>query len=227
GMRSEPVAPPYVVGHARNFPDASILHHLARSVKPHRKIFQSADGAAGVAMAMDKIGNEEEIVMFHFTAARSLGLLVSVGTASLFALAAGPTANAAPTASCPAPGAASVQAGTGDASCSATSTSGGAAAAYGIDGTAAADAAATSLSLAIGQNGGTATSSSEFLSGPAAIALGPGAQATTVGVRPGLSIGIAGPGAVVTVTGVSTPTCTGGPGFAGDFQTLQGCVSLH
>jgi hypothetical protein len=44
-------------------------------------------------------------------------------------------------------------------------------------------------------------------------------------VRPGLSIGIAGPGATVSVTGVSTPTCSGGFGFAGDFQTFQGCFS--
>lgn len=103
----------------------------------------------------------------------------------------------------------------------------GAAAAYGLDGNAAADAAPTSLSLAIAANGGEASSASQYLSGPAAIAVGPGASAVVTGVRPGLSIGIAGPGATVNVTGTSTPTCTGGPGFAGDFQTLQGCVSMR
>ncbi|MFC9439913.1 protein kinase, partial [Nocardia sp. NPDC057030] len=43
---------------------------------------------------------------------------------------------------------------------------------------------------------------------------------------PGLAIGIAGPGASVVVDGVTGPTCSGGVGFAGDFQTFQGCLSL-
>ncbi|MDN2502399.1 protein kinase, partial [Nocardia nova] len=54
-----------------------------------------------------------------------------------------------------------------------------------------------------------------------------GATADLSGVRPGLAIGIAGPGATVTVSGVGTPVCSGGPGFAGDFQTFQGCLSMR
>ncbi|NUS93792.1 MAG: protein kinase [Nocardia sp.] len=163
--------------------------------------------------------------MFRFATPHTLGLFVVAGAASLWAVAGGPAAHAAPPASCQAPGAVSVQNGEAGATCSANSAAGGAAAAYGLDGRATADAAPTSLSLAVAQNGGTAASASQFLSGPAAIAVGPDAQTTVIGARPGLSIGIAGPGATVTVTGTSTPTCTGGPGFAGDFQTLQGCVS--
>ncbi|MAU80663.1 hypothetical protein VX037_21535 [Gordonia sp. Z-3] len=83
----------------------------------------------------------------------------------------------------------------------------------------------TGLTLAIVDNGGTATVTGDNYSGPAAIAVGPGAEVSMTGVRPGLAIGIAGPGATVVVDGKNGPTCAGGPAFAGDFQTLQGCMS--
>ncbi|MBF6077645.1 DUF6764 family protein [Nocardia beijingensis] len=158
------------------------------------------------------------------TFTRSLGLTTTVGAAWLGMWFTAPAATAAP-AACPAPGLAAIQSTDGTASCSARSDTGGAAAAYGIEATASADAAPSSLSLAIAQGGGVATSNSTFLSGPAAIAVGPDARVTTSGVRPGLSIGIAGPGATVAVTGVTAPTCGGGFGFAGDFQTGQACFS--
>ncbi|MEE4022294.1 DUF6764 family protein [Gordonia sp. PKS22-38] len=83
----------------------------------------------------------------------------------------------------------------------------------------------TGLTLAITDNGGTAAATGDNYSGPAAIAVGPDASVTMTGVRPGLAIGIAGPGATVVVDGRNGPTCSGGLAFAGDFQTLQGCVS--
>lgn len=83
----------------------------------------------------------------------------------------------------------------------------------------------TGLTLAIVDNGGVASATGDNYSGPAAIALGPGAEVTMTGVKPGLAIGIAGPGATVVVDGKNGPTCSGGPAFAGDFQTFRGCVS--
>ncbi|GAC68537.1 hypothetical protein [Gordonia soli] len=83
----------------------------------------------------------------------------------------------------------------------------------------------TGLTLAITDNGGKATSTGDNFAGPAAIAMGPGATVTMSGIKPGLAIGIAGPGATVTVDGKNRPVCTGGPAFAGDFQTWQGCRS--
>lgn len=80
------------------------------------------------------------------------------------------------------------------------------------------------ISLAIADNGGKATAEGNNLSGPAAIAIGPGATVEAIGVRPGLAIAIAGPGAHVVLDGKNGPVCSGnGMAFAGDFQTLKGC----
>ena len=81
------------------------------------------------------------------------------------------------------------------------------------------------LSLAITNDRGSATATADNYAGPAAIAVGKGASVTMTGGRPGLAIGIAGPGATVVVDGKNGPTCTGGPAFAGDFQTWKGCTS--
>ncbi|WP_439032221.1 hypothetical protein [Gordonia terrae] len=130
----------------------------------------------------------------------ALGFVVAAAGATAVSLAAAPSASAAPTI-CPAlPG----QSASAD-SCSAES-------------------GPTGLSLAITDNGGTATSSADNYAGPAAIALGPGATVNMNGIRPGLAIGIAGPGGEVVVDGKNGPTCKG-PAFAGDFQTFRGCIS--
>lgn len=82
------------------------------------------------------------------------------------------------------------------------------------------------LSLAIADDGGVATATADDFAGPAAISIGPNSSVTMTGIKPGLAIGIAGPDASVTVDGEGTPVCTGpGFAFAGDFQTLQGCIS--
>ncbi len=83
----------------------------------------------------------------------------------------------------------------------------------------------TGLTLAISVDGGKATAIGDNFSGPAAIAIGNGATVNMTGVNPGLTIGIAGPGGTVTVDGKTAPTCTGGLGFAGDFQTGKGCIN--
>ncbi|PZU01750.1 MAG: hypothetical protein DI630_10965 [Gordonia sp. (in: high G+C Gram-positive bacteria)] len=83
----------------------------------------------------------------------------------------------------------------------------------------------TGLTLAITADGGVAVSTGNNFSGPAAIALGPGAVVEMQGVNPGLSIGIAGPGATVVVDGQNRVQCTDGISFAGDFQTWSGCFN--
>jgi hypothetical protein len=83
----------------------------------------------------------------------------------------------------------------------------------------------TGLTLAITADGGIAVSTGDNFSGPAAIALGPGAVVSMEGVNPGLSIGIAGPGATVVVDGQNRVQCTNGISFAGDFQTWSGCFN--
>ena len=83
----------------------------------------------------------------------------------------------------------------------------------------------TGLTLAITADGGVALSTGNNFSGPAAIALGPGAVVEMQGVNPGLSIGIAGPGATVVVDGQNRVQCTDGISFAGDFQTWSGCFN--
>ena len=152
--------------------------------------------------------------------------IATAGAFSLFAgagiaFAAAP-ASAAPLA-CPAlPNQTSVT-----DNCSATSSPTGTSAGIGdTKGAASANAKANGLSLAIGLGGGKATSQAQNFAAPAAIASGPGAVVNLTGVKPGLAIGIAGPGATVTVTGTSAATCTGGQGFAGDFQTFSGCINL-
>ena len=133
------------------------------------------------------------------TARIALGALVATAGAGAIAFAAAPDAAAAPTI-CPAlPGQSSTMPG-----CTA-------------------DSGPTGLSLAVVDNGGTASSKADNYAGPAAIAMGPKASVTMTGIKPGLAIGIAGPGATVVVDGKNGPTCTGGTSFAGDFQTLKGC----
>ncbi|WP_081622450.1 DUF6764 family protein [Jongsikchunia kroppenstedtii] len=146
------------------------------------------------------------------------GFASTAAAATLFATG---TATAAP-GYCPAyPGQATYQSG-----CSATADPTGTAAGIAdTGGHAAATAGPNGLSLGIGLAGGTATSQARDYSGPAAIALGPGANATAMGVRPGLSIAIAGSNATVTVDGKHPATCTDGAGFAGDFQTFSGCLN--
>ncbi|WP_440712515.1 hypothetical protein [Gordonia sp. FQ] len=90
--------------------------------------------------------------------------------------------------------------------------------------TCSAKAGPDAIGLAISDGGGIAWSQGDGLSGPAAIAIGPGASVQATGIRPGLSIGIAGPGAHVVIDGRKGPVCSGkGFAFAGDFQTLRGC----
>ena len=130
------------------------------------------------------------------------GVLAAVAGSAALAFAAAPGASAAPVSVCPAlPGQSSSA-----ADCTAAS-------------------GPTGLSLAITLDGGMAAVAGNNFSGPAAVAIGNGAQVNMDGVRPGLSIGIAGPGGQVTVDGVNRVTCTDGPGFAGDFQTLTGCFN--
>ncbi|MGV9824291.1 MULTISPECIES: DUF6764 family protein [unclassified Gordonia (in: high G+C Gram-positive bacteria)] len=129
----------------------------------------------------------------------TVGFVIAGAGAGAIAFAGAADASAAPSL-CPAlPGQSAVK-----ADCSATS-------------------GPTGLSLAISDNGGKATSAADNYSGPAAIALGPNATVNATGIKPGLSIGIAGPGATVTIDGKNGPTCAGGQSFAGDFQTLKGC----
>ncbi|WP_433574612.1 DUF6764 family protein [Nocardia brasiliensis] len=166
--------------------------------------------------------------MFHNTSRRLTASLLGLGLSTVGAAwIAAPHAAAAPAVDCRAPGASRVTGALDGAQCTATSVDGSAAAAFGFDGAAYADAGPASLALALAQNGGTATARSQSLAGPAAIAIGPGATVNAAGVRPGLSIAVAGPGATVELTGQTGPTCGGGLAFAGDFQTLQGCLSTR
>ncbi|MFH5229559.1 DUF6764 family protein [Antrihabitans spumae] len=154
-------------------------------------------------------------------------IIVGGGLATAAAALAIPTTAAAAPTGCQSAGAGLVTNSSNVSGCSATAVPGSAAAAYGTDGVATSAAGSSGLALAIATAGGTASALAQNLSGPAAIAMGPGAEVTALGVRPGLSLGIAGPGAKVTIDGVTGPTCTGGPGVAADFQTLQSCLSLQ
>lgn len=130
------------------------------------------------------------------------GVLAAVAGSAALAFAAAPGASAAPVSVCPAlPG----QSSTAE-DCTA-------------------DSGPTGLTLAITLDGGKAYVTGDNFAGPAAIAIGTGAEVNMEGVSPGLAIGIAGPGGQVTVDGVNRVTCTDGPGFAGDFQTLTGCFN--
>lgn len=131
----------------------------------------------------------------------ALGFVVAGAGAAAISLAAGPSAQAAPQV-CPAlPGQSSTM-----ANCSA-------------------DSGRTGLSLAVVDNGGTASVTADNYAGPAAIAMGKGAEITMVGDKPGLSIAFAGPGAKVSIGGGKPATCSGGQAFAGDLLTLTGCTS--
>ncbi|MFF5033384.1 DUF6764 family protein [Nocardia salmonicida] len=159
----------------------------------------------------------------HYGRVTGIGFGAAIAIAGVIAMA--PTAGAAPV-DCRVPGAGMIENSSDTSECAASSVGGSAAAAFGVDGSAAASAGPQALALAIGVGGGAATSQAQGLSGPAALALGPGSTVDASGVRPGLALGIAGAGASVTIDGKTTPTCVGGPALAGDFQTLQGCVSL-
>ncbi len=84
--------------------------------------------------------------------------------------------------------------------------------------------ATNAIALAVTANGGTAVADAKNFSGPAAIAVGDNAHSEAWGVKPGLAIAIAGPNSTVRVTGDTPTECEGTWGFAGDFQTLTGCV---
>ncbi|AZA10905.1 hypothetical protein [Corynebacterium gerontici] len=81
------------------------------------------------------------------------------------------------------------------------------------------------IALGVSALGGKATAHASNLSGPAAIAVGEGAHVEAHGVNPGLAIGIAGPDTMVKIDGTTPVVCEGQAGFAGDFQTLTGCVA--
>ena len=152
----------------------------------------------------------------------------AAGIAAFTLLAAGGTAfAAAPASAAPDVCQATPGQSAGRADCQATSSATGTSAAIGdTTGAASADAGRNGLSLGIGLDGGTATSSATNYSAPAAIAVGPRSTATLTGIKPGLAIGIAGRGATVTLNGKDPATCSGGPSFAGDFQTFSGCIDL-
>ncbi|MBT0567853.1 DUF6764 family protein [Williamsia sp. CHRR-6] len=142
------------------------------------------------------------------------------------ALAAAP-ASAAPTAPNPAVCPALATQKVDLVNCSADSSPTGTSAGIGTNGgSGKASAGTNGLALGIGLNGGKATSTAKGYSAPAAIAVGPGATVTLQGIKPGLAIGIAGAGATVTIDGKNAATCSGGPSFAGDFQTFTGCINL-
>lgn len=92
------------------------------------------------------------------------------------------------------------------------------------NGDAHARAAGDAIALAVAAQGGQVHASAENFSGPAGIAVGEGAQVHAHGVKPGLAIGIAGPNTTVTIPGNAPVTCEGTAAFAGDFQSLTGCV---
>lgn len=84
--------------------------------------------------------------------------------------------------------------------------------------------ATNGIALGVSSKDGKAVANARNFSGPAAIAIGKGAHAEARGVKPGLSIAIAGPNSTVKVSGTDVAQCSGQWGLAGDFQTLTGCV---
>lgn len=156
------------------------------------------------------------------TLTRILGGAAAIGTACAFAALAPATASAAPVGCTTAPGGADAALISGGSQCDSTADASSAAAGYGFEGWGSAEAAVNAAALALGFNGGTAVSSAEFGSGPAAISFGPGSVASNTGVGPGLSIAVAGPGATITLT--PTGAVCSGLGIAGSFSTLQGCI---
>ncbi|RAV31919.1 hypothetical protein [Corynebacterium heidelbergense] len=85
-------------------------------------------------------------------------------------------------------------------------------------------AARDAIALAVSAQGGKVDVNAGSFSGPAGIAIGDGAVVNAQGVKPGLAIGIAGPGTTVNISGTAPVKCEGNAAFAGDFQTLTGCV---
>ena len=156
------------------------------------------------------------------TLVRTIGSAAALGIAGACALLLPGTASAAPVECTTAPAGAAETALDGISQCDSTADGTSAAAGYGIDGWGSASALTNAAALALGLGGGTAVSDATGGAGPAAIAFGPGSVATNEGVGPGLSIAVAGPGATITLT--PTGAICQGPGIAGSFTTLQGCI---
>lgn len=156
------------------------------------------------------------------TITRTIGGAAALGFAGACAILLPGTASAAPVLCTTAPGE-SAEIAVDDASrCDSTADATSAAAGYGAQGWGSATAALDAAALALGLNGGTAVADASFGGGPAAIAIGPGSVAANEGVGPGLSIAVAGPGATITLT--PTGAICDGPGIAGSFTTLRGCI---
>ncbi|MCZ4274707.1 hypothetical protein C5142_10755 [Rhodococcus sp. BGS-1C] len=153
---------------------------------------------------------------------RTVGGAAAIGIACAAAVLLPGTASAAPVACTTAPGGAAQVALDGTSQCDSVADATSAAAGYGIAGWGSATAVANAAALALGLEGGTAVADASFGGGPAAIAFGPGSVAANEGVGPGLSIAVAGPGATITLT--PTGAVCDGPGIAGSFTTLQGCI---
>lgn len=153
---------------------------------------------------------------------RSLGGVAAIGTALAFAALVPATASAAPVGCTTAPGGNAEASLVGGSQCDSQADATSAAAGYGFEGWGSANAMANAAALALGFSGGTAVADGTAGGGPAAIAFGPGSLADNSAVGPGLSIAIAGPGATITLT--PTGAVCQGPGIAGSFTTLQGCI---
>ncbi|MBY6414183.1 hypothetical protein HQ346_21030 [Rhodococcus sp. BP-252] len=156
------------------------------------------------------------------TITRALGGAASLGIALACAALLPGTASAAPVECTTAPSGAAETGLAGASQCDSTADATSAAAGYGFEGWGSATALSNAAALALGFGGGTAVSDATFGAGPAAISFGPGSVATNEAIGPGLSIAIAGPGSVVTLT--PTGAVCNGPGIAGSFTTLQGCI---
>lgn len=156
------------------------------------------------------------------TVGRVIGGVAAMGVAGACAVLLPATAAAAPVECTTAPGGAVEIGLDGDSQCDSAADATSAAAGYGFEGWGSATALANTAALALGIAGGTAVSDGSFGGGPAAISFGPGSVASNEAVGPGLSIAVAGPGATVTLT--PTGAVCQGPGIAGSFTTLQGCI---
>ncbi len=146
----------------------------------------------------------------------------TLGTACAFAVVLPGVASAAPVGCITAPGGTATTGLDGNSQCDSTADETSAAAGFGLEGWGSAGALGNAAALALGIGGGTAVSDATFGAGPATIAIGPGSFAVNEGVGPGLSIAVAGPGATITLT--PTGAVCDGPGIAGSFTTLQGCI---
>lgn len=144
------------------------------------------------------------------------------GIAGACALLVPATASAAPVECTTAPGGAVETGLDGTSQCDSAADATSAAAGYGFEGWGSATALTNAAALALGIGGGTAVADAQFGGGPAAISFGPGSVAVNEAAGPGLSIAVAGPGATITLT--PTGAVCQGPGIAGSFTTLQGCI---